>query len=371
MSKLKTNLFWILIFISVADSNVSAQSKNFYKGKYEALVEIARSLKLTNIEEELLSETLLSIPESPESQGKEYFKQKSILLEREIIRALKKRELFYENKLTDFKLELDNTKNENKTNLENERIKYNELLGEYEQCKSVKNRLNNEIENIKFSSQDHLMRIADLNEKLQENAEKKIDRLINELKIGKNNANYETGVISDPEVVEGKRGIYFTVDFKNPEIEKTLFFEIEEYWIDRFDKQYQESIRRFTREVINIIEEEEIVDYELFIRGSADIDRSPKFRRKLHERYKFNTFNILHLNKATEQYYFNENNFTVPEHYMNEHLPNLRANFMVNVLSQEPYKFNRKKLHILDGEVTKKNNKLDRNVMIILFVSRK
>jgi len=49
--------------------------------------------------------------------------------------------------------------------------------------------------------------------------------LIDELKSGKETKFYKVTKMQEREIVLGRRGFYFAIDFKNPKADQTLFFD--------------------------------------------------------------------------------------------------------------------------------------------------
>ncbi len=194
-----------------------------------------------------------------------------------------------------------------------------------------------------------------------------LEQLIGDLKAGRQTKYYNVVRMPDREVVKGKIGLYFNIDFKNPYSEKILYFEEGLYYIDIFERSYQQSLTEFDKEVLKIIRKS-TKEYEIFVRGSADYSSS-NFSKHLNEYYNYKNITFLKKSSNQIQYEFNEHIENVTNPYNNSNLPNLRAQFIIDKMNKyDDIKFSKNKLHILDGTVTKRVNQEDRNVRIILYV---
>lgn len=194
-------------------------------------------------------------------------------------------------------------------------------------------------------------------------------QLVKELKKGKSTPYYNLSRFNDNELVENKKGIYFEIEFKEPELEKTLYFDIEQYVIDKWDKIYKKAITKFDQDVTRILDQDNFVKYQFFIRGSADIDVGNDLDKPLLKEYDFREFEILKMKKNERIYSADSYIHQIGPTYDNDELPNLRAQFIKTVLVKN-YERRRKKVHILDGAVTKNEEPIDRNVRILLFVNK-
>jgi len=205
-------------------------------------------------------------------------------------------------------------------------------------------------------------KIREVDGKVQE-----LEKIIEELKYGKETKYYKITRMREREIVLGKRGLYFAIDFINPEAKQILYFEESQYYIDIFDTKYQESLSEFDRDVMKTIRNGK-KEYEVFVRGSADLTTTD-FRKKLNQRYQYNSISFLKRSDNHVQYDYAELQEIIKENYSNKNLPNLRAKFIVNELNEsDPVNYPITKLHILDGTVTPKIDPKDRNVKIYLYL---
>lgn len=171
----------------------------------------------------------------------------------------------------------------------------------------------------------------------------------------------------DDEVVEGYRGRYFQVQLKDAEKTIKLLFGPGEYHMSKTDfrDNYGSVIGAFVTEALVAIRKNDRASVKLFVQGSADISGAASFRGDLDESYYYNEINLLPM-KGSENFGGEEEGRTIPERrFTNEHLPNLRGQFMKEMISVYS-----KKLQpvLLEGSVKKKVDKEDRNAVIYLFL---
>jgi hypothetical protein len=340
---------------------VNAQDKKTFKLKYETYRNLCEYLELAGCDGKNFE------------NSKNFYMSEAYRLERLVKDSIRKRERnllkqkdSLESEINRIKTDALISRDSTSKNCRELEMELNKLSGRLREEEKSRVRVEEMLKNEMYKNETLLTNSELLIKESIENTTK----LINELKKGKSNEYYDITVFPDNELVKGKVGVYFVVEFKNPIAQSTLFFEIEEYVIDNFDKQYQKSINKFYSDVINVIERDKISDFEIFVKGSADIDKEPKFRKQLKSRYLFNEIKVLKKDTGSSQYSFTEFTHKIPNQYMNTQLPNLRAQFIKAVLELEPYNLQSDKIHILDGSETKALNRFDRNVTIYLYVKR-
>ena len=173
--------------------------------------------------------------------------------------------------------------------------------------------------------------------------------------------------VKNDELVKGKKGYHYDIEFKNPTTEKTIFFDLEQYTIDDFDKEFLKSINEFYKEVIGVLDKG-AVQYEIFIQGSADIDDGVQFIGNKDSEYNFNQVDVL-TKGSNNKYEFSKVTKSIPPKFGNIHLPNLRGEFIREKLVGRPFdKIKPERVHLLDGFVVDKINPSDRKVNITLYV---
>lgn len=174
---------------------------------------------------------------------------------------------------------------------------------------------------------------------------------------------YEVMPFLENELVSGKNGKYYIIDIKKAHKKNRIRFDAGQYTISAFESEYTNSISNFITDIISNIAGK--VEYDIFIKGSADIAGNTTFSNHLNPNYEY---------KAVHYYpqdYTNSDKFIpiiesqkIPNIYKNKHLPNLRAKFISEKL-KDAYDMDS---IILDGNVSLKVDKRDRNVLLLLFV---
>jgi hypothetical protein len=171
----------------------------------------------------------------------------------------------------------------------------------------------------------------------------------------------------DDEVVEGYRGRYFQVQLKDAEKTIKLLFGPGEYHMSKTDfrDNYGSVIGAFVTEALVAIRKNDRDGVKLFVQGSADISGAASFRGDLDESYYYDELSLLPM-KGSENFGGEEEGRTIPERrFTNDHLPNLRGQFMKEMISVYS-----KRLSpiLLEGSVKKQVDKEDRNAVIYLFL---
>jgi len=177
---------------------------------------------------------------------------------------------------------------------------------------------------------------------------------------------YTITPLPDREVIVGKRGFYFSLEIHEPYSKEQVFFNCCEYTLDNItDKKFLYSFGKFCEDVL-LITEMQKRDYEIFVRGSADIGTN--FTGTFNPRYIFERIEVLRKNKQLNQFEYDVVEKEVPKTFQNKHLPNLRANYIKILLSNMRY-IEEEKVHILDGEEKFYYNPTERNVLMLLYIN--
>jgi uncharacterized coiled-coil DUF342 family protein len=171
----------------------------------------------------------------------------------------------------------------------------------------------------------------------------------------------------DDEVVEGYKGRYFQVQLKDANQAIKLLFGPGEYFTSKSDfrDKYGSVIGAFVTEALAAIKKGDRDGVKLFVQGSADISGAKSFRGNLDESFYYDDLNLLPL-KGSENFGGSEESRTVKERgFTNDDLPNLRGQFMKEMISVYS-----KKLQpiLLEGSVKKEVDVEDRNAVIYLFL---
>ena len=172
----------------------------------------------------------------------------------------------------------------------------------------------------------------------------------------------------DDEVVEGYRGRYFQVALKNANKKIKLLFKPGEYCMKKrdFRDSYGAVIGAFVTESLHALRKSEQEGIKLFVQGSADIAGQNTFKGNLDEQFLYNEVSVLPIRGESERFGSTTQSIEIPERgFTNEDLPNLRGNFLREMISI----YSRKLQPILlEGAVTDKLDKEDRNAVIYLFI---
>ena len=172
----------------------------------------------------------------------------------------------------------------------------------------------------------------------------------------------------DDEVVEGYRGRYFAIQLRDADKNVKLLFGPGEYYMDRTDfrERYGAVIGAFVTETLQALKETDRDRVRLFVQGSADITGQNTFRGDLDERFLYESVDVLPREGNSDGFGGSPRNKSIPnENFTNEHLPDLRGQFlreMIGVYS--------KKLQpvLLEGTVKDIADKEKRNAIIYLFL---
>jgi hypothetical protein len=166
------------------------------------------------------------------------------------------------------------------------------------------------------------------------------------------------------DVVKGKNGQYYLVHFKDADAQELVFFEGGKYEKDELGPELNAAIDAFRADITNALQGGG-VHFEMFVRGSADIVDDDKEYIALLLPGESKTIEYYPaLDKAHNVFASETKTHVVTRAYTNRDLPDLRAAYIRDRLSH-----NGLKSTVLEGLVTPDENKLDRNVTMLLFVT--
>ena len=183
-------------------------------------------------------------------------------------------------------------------------------------------------------------------------------RLKDQMAFGYETKDFRIEPYPDNEVVKGRKGRYYVVDMKNAQSGIRFNFQSGRYTIDRSGRAFRQALSAFARDVAKKLEGN--VDYELYVRGSAD---AAAYNGQPERGFEYNRVSYMpavgdgRYVKAVEKR-------SIGRKIKNADLPYLRAEFLRNVV-RDVYPV--KPPQILEGTVTRKINNADRNVELILF----
>jgi hypothetical protein len=169
------------------------------------------------------------------------------------------------------------------------------------------------------------------------------------------------------EIGENNGGNYYSldlIDITMSESLKVLYFDAGEYTFPNFNSQFIYSLDDLADLVLQPLSDANI-DYEIYVKGRADIAGDGVFEKSLLENYKYQNIEYYPLS-GKNKFSKKKQVWDLGDQYTNKDLPLLRAKFIQETLSAEPFKL--KKPQILEGRVSPKETPLDRNVMIYLYI---
>lgn len=172
----------------------------------------------------------------------------------------------------------------------------------------------------------------------------------------------------DDEVVEGYRGRYFEVQLKDAEKNVKLLFGPGEYFLSKTDfrKKYGKTIGSFVTEALAAMKKNDQEKIQLFIQGSADIAGAKTFSSNLDNQFLYEEIKLLPMKEDGESFgAFAVIKRTPRDNFRNPHLPNLRAQYLKEMIQVYSKKFDPV---ILEGAVKEFNDEGERNAIIYLFI---
>jgi len=180
--------------------------------------------------------------------------------------------------------------------------------------------------------------------------------------------------LENKELLRGLVGNYYLVDIRSAETNHLITFGSGKYFIDSFDKEYDEPMLEFKDNILDVIKNSSssMGDFKVFVKGSADIKGNLTFKQRLNPNYQYEEVTYFKKKNNSEYQYINEQGKTQIQNniYTNKELPNLRANFIKNVF-QEKYQINDffGEVGILDGSISQDTTFAGRNVKIFLYLT--
>ena len=171
----------------------------------------------------------------------------------------------------------------------------------------------------------------------------------------------------DNEVVDGYVGRYFELQFKDADKQLKLLFGPGEYFLEKSDfrKTYGPTMGTFVTEALHHMKQADQAKVVLFIQGSADIAGHNTFRGNLDPHYAYSEVSVLPQKDDQETFGSQPTSKTIPEkQFTNEHLPDLRGNYLKEMISAYSKKLNPV---LLEGKVQSFTDEQERNAVIYLF----
>lgn len=169
-------------------------------------------------------------------------------------------------------------------------------------------------------------------------------------------------------LVEGYDGTYFVINLTESQYMQRLCFNSGRYTIDNPNK-YERAFVEFGENVIQRLKQDlsEEQEYKIFIRGSADQLGANTFRGRLLERFDFKEVCFYpQKGKGVNLYRQPLSCEGIPDIFNNNHLPNLRAEFVRKMFSKYMPEFTMPE--IVQGKVSYSVSSDDRNVTLYLYL---
>lgn len=171
---------------------------------------------------------------------------------------------------------------------------------------------------------------------------------------------YSISSYPDPEVVKSKVGRYYVVELKDAERGIRYYFEKGRYTLDRRSEEFRASLNTFLADIVSRVHGK--VDYDLFVRGSAD---ALPYRGQLEPGFEFTHVRYLK-SLGGDKYGDALMEHPVEAKLRNEDLPHLRSAYLQKIIT-EAYPV--RAPIILEGGVTRQVADRDRNAEILLFMN--
>jgi len=182
------------------------------------------------------------------------------------------------------------------------------------------------------------------------------------------NEYYDIRLIPDNEIITGKRGKYYVVELKTPNLQDTVFFKSGQYVMKSYEKALTKPLNAFIDSVYSYLDAG--TECTLYLRGSADILGNETLNAKFNPNYDDENFHkIRYYPKQGESDKFanEESLHTIGDYYKNVDLPLLRSAFIQQKIIQNYNGIPAPNL--LEGEVEKEINPELRNALLIMYVN--
>ncbi len=171
--------------------------------------------------------------------------------------------------------------------------------------------------------------------------------------------NYDVSAYPGRDLVGERAGKYYVVDIKNAASGIRYYFQKGRYTIDRSGEEFRNSLNAFIGDVLKKLDGK--VDYDMYVRGSADAIPYQGTLETGHEYHKISYLKRL----GADKYGVDTGEVQIDSAVHNADLPFLRATFLQKIIGDVyPVKAPR----VLEGSVSAKANDKDRNAEIIMFV---
>jgi len=172
----------------------------------------------------------------------------------------------------------------------------------------------------------------------------------------------------DEEVIAGQKGRYFEVKLKDANKNVKLLFGPGQYCMSKseFRKKYGSTIGSFVSEALHAMKKADQQKVKLFIQGSADIAGHKTFSGNLDEQFSYEQIQVLPQKGSDERFDNTTVAKTIPKrNFKNDHLPNLRGQYLKEMIKIYSKKFDPQ---VLEGKVKEFNDEEERNAIIYLFI---
>ncbi|HXA19327.1 MAG TPA: hypothetical protein VN380_20215 [Thermoanaerobaculia bacterium] len=165
------------------------------------------------------------------------------------------------------------------------------------------------------------------------------------------------------EVIKGNRGAYYMVDLKDAQASELVFFRPGKYLKDEFGEEFRSALAAFQNDVTAVLAKGR-VPFRIYVRGSADIvgNTEPIIGALVGDAPKTITYYPA-AGANVNQFIPELRQKTITRSFANDDLPDLRASYIQDRLADVGFQST-----VLQGCVTTRENEIDRNATILLFV---
>ena len=168
--------------------------------------------------------------------------------------------------------------------------------------------------------------------------------------------------------MEGQKGRYFEVKLKDANKNVKLLFGPGEYCMTKSDfrKKYGSTIGSFVTEALHSMKENNQDKVKIFIQGSADNVGHKTFSGTLDKQFFYEHISVLPQKDDPEKFSSTPQDKQIPQtSFKNIHLPDLRAQFLKEMISVYSKKFDPV---VLEGVVKDIKDEGERNAIIYLYL---
>ena len=182
---------------------------------------------------------------------------------------------------------------------------------------------------------------------------------------------YKSHILENNEIVKGLKGKYLVIDIRDIEEKEPIYFPTGKYVIENPPK-YQNAIDEFGKAIVEkLSRSKKKINYEIFVKGSADILGEDSFRGNFVPNYTDSYKEICFLKRYKDADYLfitEQSCSRINEPFLNKDLPNLRAMFLKELFDNYYGESFNARTKILEGSVADFISGLQRSATLILYL---